>query len=136
LRGKRTAYPWLTAGVFEMALLADGVEPDDLYPVDFVRAFDKLDEVKENMQWWDTGAQSQQLLASGEVAMGHVWNGRMYSLIKDDAAIDIDWKHNIKAGDVLVVPKGSENKEAAMKFIAQATSPEAQANFANETAYT
>lgn len=134
--GKRTAYQWPTAGVFEMALMADGVEPDDLYPLDFDRAFDKLDEVKEDMQWWDTGAQSQQLLASGEVSMGHVWNGRMYSLIKDGADIDIDWKHNIKAGDVLVVPKGAKNKEASMEFIAQATSPESQADFANETAYT
>lgn len=135
--GKRTAYQWPTAGVFEMALMADGVEPDDLYPIDFDRAFEKLDEIKSDIQWWDTGAQSQQLLGSGEVGMGHVWNGRMYSLIKeDDANINIDWTNNIKAGDVLVVPKGAKNKEAAMEFIAQATSAEGQADFANKTAYT
>lgn len=134
--GKRTAYQWPTAGVFEMALLADGVDPDDLYPIDFDRAFDKLDEIKSDIEWWDTGAQSQQLLASGEANMGHVWNGRMYSLIKDDEPIEIDWENNIKSGDVLVVPKGAKNKEAAMEFIANATSPEAQADFANETAYT
>lgn len=135
-KGKRTAYKWPTAGVFEMALLADGVEPEDLYPLDFDRAFAKLDEVKSDMQWWDTGAQSQQLLASGEVSMGHVWNGRMYSIAMDGAKVDIDWKHNIKAGDMLVVPKGTKNKEAAMEFIATAVSPQAQADFANETAYT
>lgn len=134
--GKRTAYKWPTAGIFEMALLADGVDPDDLYPLDFDRAFEKLDEVKSDMQWWDTGAQSQQLLASGEVSMGHVWNGRMYSIAMDGANVDIDWKHNIKAGDMLVVPKGTKNKEAAMEFIATAVSPQAQADFANETAYT
>lgn len=134
--GKRTAYKWPTAGVFEMALLADGVEPDDLYPLDFDRAFEKLDEVKSSMQWWDTGAQSQQLLASGEVSMGHVWNGRMYSIALEGAKVDIDWNQNIKAGDILVVPKGTKNKEAAMKFIATAVSAQPQADFANETAYT
>src|SRR5699024_31388 len=92
---------------------------------------------KSDIQWWDTGAQSQQLLGSGEVGMGHVWNGRMYSLIKeDDANIDIDWTNNIKAGDVLVVPKGAKNKEAAMEFIAQATSAEGQNDLENKTPYT
>lgn len=134
--GKRTAYQWPTAGVFEMALLADGVDPDDLYPIDFDRAFAKLDEIKDSIQWWDTGAQSQQMLASGEVSMGHVWDGRMYPLIEEGAPVEIDWTHNIKAGDVLVVPKGTPNKEAAMKFIAIASSAEAQANMANMTSYT
>lgn len=134
--GKRTAYKWPTAGVIEMALLADGVEPDDLYPLDLDRAFAKLDEVKASMQWWDTGAQSQQLLASGEVSMGHVWNGRMYSIAMDGAKVDIDWHQNIKAGDMLVVPKGTKNKKAAMQFIANAVSAQPQADFANETAYT
>lgn len=134
--GKRTAYQWPTAGVFEMALLADGVEPEDLYPIDFDRAFAKLDEIKSSIQWWDTGAQSQQFLASGEVSMGHVWDGRIYPIIQEGANVDIDWHQNIKAGDVLVVPKGTKNKAAAMKFIATATSAEAQADFSNKTAFT
>jgi putative spermidine/putrescine transport system substrate-binding protein len=35
----------------------------------------------------------------------------------------------------LVVPKGCKNKDAAMKFLAIATSARAQAAFANATAY-
>src|SRR5699024_12511008 len=102
-KGTRARCP--NAGAFEMGMMADGVEPDDLYPIDFDRAFHKLDEIISDIQWWDTGAQSQQLLGSGEVGMGHVWNGRMYSLIKeDDANIDIDWYNNIKAGAVIVYP--------------------------------
>lgn len=135
-QGKRTAYQWPTAGIFEMALLADGVDPDDLYPIDFDRAFKKMDEIKSSIQWWETGAQSQQFLASGEVSMGHVWNGRIYSIIEEGADVDIDWHQNIKAGDVLVVPKGTKNKEAAMEFIATATSAEGQAEMANITGYT
>jgi len=134
--GNRTAYQWPTAAVFEMALLADGVDPDDLYPLDFDRAFEKLDEIKDEILWWDTGAQSQQLLASGEVSLGHVWDGRIYPMIQEGANIEIDWNQNIKAGDVLVVPKGTKNKEAAMKFIATAVSAENQAEFANMTGFT
>ena len=36
---------------------------------------------------------------------------------------------------MLVVPKGAKNKEAAMKFLATATSAEGQATFAEKTAY-
>lgn len=133
--GDRTVYKWPTVGVFEMALLADGVAPDHLYPLDIDRAFKKLDTLKPSINWWSTGAQSQQLLASGEASMGYAWNGRMYALIKDNAAINIDWTQNIKTGDYLVIPKGSKNKEAAMKFIAHALSAKPQADFANETSY-
>ncbi|WP_222705654.1 ABC transporter substrate-binding protein [Brevibacillus massiliensis] len=133
--GDRTVYKWPTVGVLEMALLADGVEPSKLYPLDLDRAFRKLDELKPSIKWWQTGAQSQQLMANGEVSMGYVWNGRMYSLINDGAPVEIDWTQNIRTGDYLVVPKGAKNKEAAMKFIAHAVSVDAQAGFANETSY-
>lgn len=133
--GDRTVYKWPTVGVLEMALLADGVKPSELYPLDIERAFRKLDELKPSIKWWQTGAQSQQLMASGEASMGFVWNGRMYSLIKEGAPVEIDWTQNIRTGDYLVVPKGAKNKEAAMKFIAHAVSIEAQAGFANETTY-
>jgi putative spermidine/putrescine transport system substrate-binding protein len=133
--GSRTVYKWPTVGVFEAALLADGVAPDKLYPLDIDRAFKKLDTLKPSIKWWSTGAQSQQMMASGETVMGYAWNGRMYSIIKDKAPVDIDWTQNIKTGDYLVVPKGSKNKEAAMQFIANAVSAKAQADFANETTY-
>lgn len=37
--------------------------------------------------------------------------------------------------DFLVIPKGAKNKDAAMKFLAAASSAEGQAEFANLTAY-
>ena len=54
----------------EIALMADGVAPKDLYPLDLDRAFRKLDEIKDHIAvWWTGGAQSTQLLESGEVDM-------------------------------------------------------------------
>ena len=64
--GKRTFYKWSAPGVLEIALLADGVPADKLYPLDLDRAFKKLDTIKNDIVWWGGGAESQQLLASGE----------------------------------------------------------------------
>lgn len=133
--GKRTFYKWSAPGVIEAALLADGVAPDALYPLDLDRAFKKLDTIKGDIIWWEGGAQSQQLLASGEAAIGFFWNGRLSALQADGMDVGISWDQNITAADALVVPKGAKNKEAAMKFIAEATSAEGQAAFAAATGY-
>lgn len=133
--GKRTFYKWSAPGVIEAALLADGVTPEGLYPLDLDRAFAKLDTIKGDIIWWEGGAQSQQLLASGEAPIGFFWNGRLAALQADGMDVGISWDQNITAADALVVPKGTKNKEAAMKYIAAATGAEAQAAFAAETGY-
>ncbi|HDS1780904.1 TPA: polyamine ABC transporter substrate-binding protein [Pseudomonas putida] len=133
--GKRALYKWPSPGVLELALLADGVAPDKLYPLDLDRAFKKLDTIKQDIVWWGGGAQSQQLLASGEASLGQFWNGRVYALQQDGAPVGVSWKQNLVMADFLVIPKGSKNKEAAMKFLANASSAEGQAEFANKTAY-
>lgn len=45
------------------------------------------------------------------------------------------WNQNLTAADVLVVPKGAKNKEAAMKFLATATGAEGQAVLAAKSGY-
>ena len=133
--GKRALYKWPSPGVLELALLADGVAPDKLYPLDLDRAFKKLDTIKQDIVWWGGGAQSQQLLASGEASLGQFWNGRVYALQQDGAPVGVSWKQNLVMADFLVIPKGAKNKDAAMKFLANASSAEGQAEFANKTAY-
>ena len=133
--GKRTFSKWSAPGVIEAALLADGVAPEALYPLDLDRAFKKLDTIKADIIWWEGGAQSQQLLASGEAPIGFFWNGRLSALQADGMDVGISWDQNITAADALVVPKGAKNKDAAMKFIAEATSAEGQAAFAAATGY-
>lgn len=133
--GKRTFYKWAAPGLLEAALLADGVAPDALYPLDLDRAFAKLDTIKSDIIWWEGGAQSQQLLASGEAPIGFFWNGRLAALETSGLDVGISWDQNITAADALVVPKGTTNKDAAMKFIAAATSAKGQADFAAATGY-
>lgn len=133
--GKRAFYKWSAPGVVEAALLADGVPADKLYPLDLDRAFKKLDTIKADIIWWDSGAQSQQLLASAEAPFGSFWNGRLTALAETGVNVETSWTNNITAANSLVVPKGAKNKDAAMKFIAQATSDAAQAQFATATGY-
>ncbi|WP_437881202.1 ABC transporter substrate-binding protein [Pseudomonas sp. LRF_L74] len=133
--GKRALYKWPSPGVIELALLADGVAADKLYPLDLDRAFKKLDTIKKDIVWWGGGAQSQQLLASGEASIGQFWNGRIFALQQEGASVGVSWKQNLVMADFLVVPKGAKNKDAAMKFLAHSSSAEGQAEFANLTAY-
>lgn len=133
--GSRTFYKWSAPGALEIALLADGVSADQLYPLDLDRAFKKLDTIKPDIVWWSGGAQSQQLLASGEAALGQLWNGRAFAVQETGVNIGVSWEQNLTAADMLVVPKGAPHREAAMKFLARASSPESQAEFAKLSAY-
>ena len=119
--GKRGAWDYSEGGMFEFALMADGVAPKDLYPLDLPRATKKLDTIKDQLVFWTSGAQSQELIGSGEVAMTMIWNGRAWSAKNiDKKPVEIQWNQQIVTADYLVVPKGSPNKDAAMKFIAYA----------------
>ena len=64
-----------------LALLADGVAKDQIYPLTeekIQRAFKKLDEIKPHVNvWWTQGAQPPQLLTDKEVVMATGWNGRI-----------------------------------------------------------
>ena len=130
--GKRAFYKWAAPGLLEIALLADGVPADKLYPLDLERAFRKLDTIKDSVVWWSSGAQS---LASGEVATGVFWNGRLTALQNTGVDVGIGWDQNVSAADMLVIPKGSRHVEAARRFIAFATGVEPQARFAADTGY-
>jgi putative spermidine/putrescine transport system substrate-binding protein len=133
--GKRT-FPGGSPDVnLEVALMADGVPMDKLYPLDIDRAFAKFDTIKNDVIWWDTNSQSQQLFIDGEVNLGLILNGRAYDAAKKGAPIAVEWNGNIQSVDYFVVLKGSANADVAMQFIQFASQPEGQAMMANEIAY-
>ena len=132
--GKRTVLDQPVASL-EVALLADGVAPDKLYPLDVDRAFKKLNEIKGQTVFWTTNSQSQQLFVDREVVAGIILNGRVYDAAQKGAKIALSWEQNIQAVDYLVVPKGSKNRAAAMRLIDTMTVAENQAKVANLIAY-
>jgi putative spermidine/putrescine transport system substrate-binding protein len=123
------------APMLEIALMADGVEPSKLYPLDVDRAFKKLDTIKKNTIFWKTNSQPQQLFTDGEVTCGLILNGRAYDAVEKGAKMAIEWNQNIQSVDYLVVPKGSKNVEAAMGLIDEMTVAANQAKLANMIAY-
>ncbi|GGC49002.1 ABC transporter substrate-binding protein [Siccirubricoccus deserti] len=115
----------------EAALLADGVAPAQLYPLDVSRALRKLDQIKEHIIWWETNSQSQQILVSGAATMGLINNGRLYDAVQKGAKLALSWEQAIQSVDYLVIPRGSRNLEPATALIDYVTRPEPQAAFAN-----
>jgi putative spermidine/putrescine transport system substrate-binding protein len=127
--GKRAIQNSALGGGYEIALLADGVAPDKIYPIDYNRAFKKLNTLKANISFWGSGAQSQQMLESGAVDMMLAWNGRAYNAVKNGAHFAPNWNQHLIAYNAYFVPKGAKNKDLAMKFIAFATSAKPQSVF-------
>ena len=117
--------------MLEIALLADGVRFESLYPLDVDRALKKLDALKKNAVWWTTNSQSQQLMIDGECTLGILNNGRIYDAVQKGAKIGIEWAQNLQSVDYLVVPKGSKAKNAAMGLIGEMVLAESQARVSN-----
>jgi putative spermidine/putrescine transport system substrate-binding protein len=115
-------------GVLEAALLADGVDPKSIYPIDVDRAFAKIREIKANTIFWKSGAQSEDLIRQGEVVAGLMWHNRANLVrIESKNAIEWPWQGAIVAPSLWVVPKGNPaGKDAAMKFINLALEPDSQ----------
>ena len=111
----------------ELALLADGVPKDKLYPLDIPRAFKKISAIKSEILYWNSGAESQSLLRDGEVAMGWLWHTRA-NVLKRDTKGRIDWSFEggLLQPGLWVVPKGNPAGKQAMVAIASMQEPEGQ----------
>lgn len=67
-----------------VALLADGVSREELWPLDLDRAYEKLDEIKPHVAvWWKSGNQVQQIMRDDEVVMTMSYSGRALATIKE-----------------------------------------------------
>ena len=125
----------------EIALIADGVAPMDVYKVlatdeGIERAFKKLDTIKNDIVWWKAGAQPPQLLASGEVAMTSVYNGRIDTANKNEKKnFGMVWDGALYTLDSWVILKGSPNKDAAYKLLDFVGKAENQAKLSENIAY-
>lgn len=128
-------------GTLEFALIADGVPLDQVYEVlateeGVARAFAKLDTIKNDVVWWTSGSQPPQLLASGEVVLTSVYNGRIDAANRNDNRnFGVVWPGSLYTIDSWVILKGSPNADAAYEMIEFMGRPENQAKLPEAIAY-
>ncbi len=112
----------------EYALMADGVAPDALYPLDMERAYASMTKIKPNVAKFTTSsAMAPQMLVDGEAVVGAATLGRVVRRKNEGAPIDFTWNQGLIQFDYWIIPKNAPNYENAMKFIEFATRPEIQA---------
>jgi putative spermidine/putrescine transport system substrate-binding protein len=119
----------------EFALLADGVKPTDLYPLDVDRALKVIDRVKDQIVAYKGAADTQALIQQGEVDMAFVPNGRVNNAIKAGANWTYGWDAAVSDTEWWVVMKGAPHVQEAMKFINFAVQPEQQAELTRQIPY-
>ncbi|MDJ0958773.1 MAG: extracellular solute-binding protein [Arenicellales bacterium] len=117
----------------EMALMADGVKPADVYSVmdtkeGIDRAFRKLDSIKQDLYFWSTGAEPIDLIESGKVVLATAYNGRVSDKIMTTGSpYTIIWDGQVLEAEWFAVIRGSKNRSDAIDFLVHATAPEQQA---------
>ncbi len=133
--GKRAVWgSYAINGVLEGALLADGVPPDKLYPLDLDRAFRKLDTIKKDIAFYDTLGQAVQMMQSGNVKMAAITNSQGYDQTKTNGTFEPMWNGALTSWDSYAVPKGA-SVPAAQAILKSLATPSHQAKLAEAGAF-
>ncbi|HSS13057.1 MAG TPA: extracellular solute-binding protein, partial [Rhizomicrobium sp.] len=116
----------------EMALLADGVPPAEVYKnlatqEGLDRAFAKLKAL--NPIWAHDSKDALSWVKNGQAIMATALNGDVQA--DKDFVSAVIWDHQLYEMDVFAIPAGNPNKEKALDFIAYATNSAALAGVAN-----
>jgi putative spermidine/putrescine transport system substrate-binding protein len=121
--GKRAVWgSYALNGVLEGALLADGVSPDHLYPLDVKRAINKLKTIKSSLVFYDQAGQAVQMMESGNAAMVAATTSQGYNQAEAGGSFKPVWNQALLSWDAYIVPKGADmaTASALLKKIASA----------------
>jgi len=115
----------------EMALLADGVAPKDVYATlatqeGLTRAFAKLQAL--NPIWAHDSIGALRWVKDGQAVMATVLNGDIAA--EKDFTPHVIWDHQLYEFDVFGIPAGDPSRLRAQEYIAYATGSEALAGMA------
>jgi putative spermidine/putrescine transport system substrate-binding protein len=122
--------------MIEPALLADGVAPDQLYPLDFDRALAKLAEIRDHTLFYSTLAEGQEYLQAGTVSIAQLTNGRLYGLAQQGVKVETVWNQALYQGwNGATVPRGAPHADAMFALAEFMMDPKRQAAFSKVTGY-
>ena len=120
----------------EIALLADGVTVDKLYPIDIERAWKSMDRLRPLVtKWYQSHAEAIQLVTAGEADVACTVGPRGITAKRSGAPIDVDYNQGKLGSDYWCVVKGSKNQEVALQFINFALDAKRQAEMVKENPY-
>lgn len=124
----------------EIALLADGVAPKDVYKVlatkpGVDRAFQKLGEIRNDVIWWQAAQDPMLFLKAGRFAMTSAYTLWIDRERQQSGDVDIAWNQSLYDVDSWAIPKGSPNADRAYRFVAYASKASNQKVLSNQLAY-
>ena len=116
----------------EIALMADGVPANEVYPCDIERAFRALERIKPNVSHWiGQTAQTVALIQANETDYTFTYTTRVKDMQEAGVPIDYSFKQNLLGISWLGVPRGSKMKDEAMQFLNFSLNKERQTKLAN-----
>ncbi len=125
----------------EFALIADGVALDQVYatldtPDGLDRAFAKLATIKDEVIWWEAGAQPPQMLADGEVVMTTAYNGRIFNAqVLENQPFVIVWDGQLLDVGQVGIVAGTPRLDEALQYVAFSTSAESMGRIGRRISY-
>lgn len=115
---------------FELALMADGVEPSAVYKTlqtdaGVEQALKKLETLRKHIVWWNSPDEALTLLKNKDAVMTTAYSGRTFFVIAGQSQpFGFIWDGQIYDTDMWAIPRSSRNKKDALKFISYATKPD------------
>ncbi len=135
--GKR-AFPaeYFTGGTMEAALLADGVPPSEIYPLDYERATAKIASIFDDLVIYTEYAQAQSFLTSKTASMSFAPNGLWKELEDKGVSMQVLWEAPaiLDTNGMNIMPE-APNLDAVEGLAAFCNQPKLQAEFAEITNY-
>ncbi|MFT4307532.1 MAG: extracellular solute-binding protein [Microbacterium sp.] len=120
---------------YEIALLADGVAPEDLYPLDIERAEAKLDTIRDDLVFYTAYSEVPSLLTSGSAAIAVTVTGQFQSLINSGEDVTVQWNQAFAIPSGFVAPSTIDNVDEVNALAEWMNDPERQAVFTERTGY-
>jgi len=119
----------------ELALMADGVKPKEVYPCDVERAFKSLDRIRPYVTHWiNQTPQTLSLIQSNETDFSYSFAHRVLDMQKEKIPLGYSFKQNLLGVIWTTIIKGTKNKAAAFKYVEFTMRPERQIAYSNVTA--
>ncbi len=120
----------------EIALAADGVALEKIYPLDVKRSWESMDRLRPLVtKWYANHGQAIQLVSTGEVDICCTIGPRAIVAKRDGAPIDVEYTGGKLSPDNWAIVKGTKNLEAVYKFINFVIDPKMQAELAKLVPY-